>query len=120
MELLEKYTKLEKQEMELANKKEEVLKQHEQVFNAIKELDNQANEIATQKAEMREQLMAVMEEKNIKKFDNDFLTITYVAPTTRVGVDTTKLKEEFEEIYLQCLKETPVKASIRIKVKEEK
>ena len=66
---------------------------------------------------MREQLLVAMEETNVKKLENDILTITYVEPTTRVGVDTDKLKTEFEEIYLQCLKETPVKASVRIKLK---
>jgi predicted phage-related endonuclease len=117
MELLEEYTELEKKEMELATLRNEILSKHEGIFNAIKELDTQASELANRKAEMKEQLLVAMENSNVKKFENDILTITYVAPTTRVGVDTDKLKAEYEEVYLQCIKETPVKASIRIKLK---
>lgn len=117
MELLEKYTELEKEEMALVLKKDEVLKKHEEVFLAIRELDNKSSELSKAKEEMKKELMVAMEEKDIKKFENDVVAITYVAPTTRVGVDTDKFKTEFEDIYLQCLKETPVKASLRIKVK---
>lgn len=119
MELLEKYTELEKEEMALVLKKDEILKSNELIFKAITEIDSKANELANKKAEMREQLLIAMEENNVKKFENDLLMITYVAPTTRIGIDNDKLKNEFEDVYLQCLKETPVKSSVRIKIKND-
>jgi hypothetical protein len=45
------------------------------------------------------------------------MTITYIEPTMRVSVDQKKLKQEYEEVYLECVKESSVKSSIRIKVK---
>jgi uncharacterized protein (UPF0335 family) len=58
-----------------------------------------------------------MEMHGIKSIDNEYMTITYIEPTTRVSVDQKKLKQEYEEVYLECVKETPVKSSIRIKRK---
>jgi uncharacterized protein (UPF0335 family) len=58
-----------------------------------------------------------MELHGIKSIDNEYMTITYIEPTTRVSVDQKKLKQEHEEVYLECVKESSVKSSIRIKVK---
>jgi len=56
-----------------------------------------------------------MEEKGIKKFDNGQISITYIEPTTRVSVDSKKLKEELPDVYKKYSKESEVKASIKIK-----
>lgn len=116
---LDEYTSLERLELELENEREIILRKNTEIFNAIKDLDKKAETIAEEKAIMRGALLEEMEKRGVKKFDNDFLTITYIAPTVRVGVDSDKLKEKYEAIYLDCLKETPVKASLRIKIKNE-
>lgn len=61
-----------------------------------------------------------MESNGTKKYENDFIAITYVESTTRVTVDSKKLKELHEDIYNECSKVSNVKSSIRIKVKENK
>jgi predicted phage-related endonuclease len=58
-----------------------------------------------------------MEKHGVKSIDNEYMTITYIEPTTRVSVDQKKLKEEHEEVYLECVKETSVKSSLRIRRK---
>ena len=50
-----------------------------------------------------------------KSFENDFLKITYKAPTTRKSVDTKALKDE--GLYDLYLKETPVKSSVTVTFK---
>lgn len=114
--VIEEYIKLENEELEIVNKKNEILAKSE-VFEIVKALEEKANEIATKKEEMKTSLKEAMENNNVKKFENDIISVTYVAPTTRVGVDTDKLKTEYEEVYLDCLKETQVKSSIRLKIK---
>lgn len=69
------------------------------------------------KKDLMEKLKLKMEEKGIKKFDNDYISVTYIDETLRVGVDADKLKTEHEEVYLECLKETKVSSSVRIKMK---
>ena len=58
-----------------------------------------------------------MESKGIIKLDTDELTISYVAPTDRETLDTKALREELPDIYDTYAKISPVKSSIRIKLK---
>ena len=66
---------------------------------------------------MREKLLVAMEKNNIKKFENEFVSFTYMAPTTRNSVDSKKLKEKHPDIYDECLKTSKVSASVKIAVK---
>jgi hypothetical protein len=63
------------------------------------------------------EIQQAMEERGIKKFENDFITITYIEETSRVSLDQKSLKEQDFDIYLKYAKESPVKPSVRIKVK---
>lgn len=56
-----------------------------------------------------------MEGKGIKKFDNGQISITYIAPYQKKTIDSEMLKQNYENIYNACLKESEVKASIKIK-----
>lgn len=64
-----------------------------------------------------EAIQQAMEANGVKKFENDIITITYVDPTTRVSLDQKALKENDFDLYLKYAKESPVKASVRIKCK---
>jgi predicted phage-related endonuclease len=66
---------------------------------------------------LRDELKVAMKANGVKKFDNDFLSITYVAETERVTIDTKKLKEEKPDLWNEYSKTTPVKDSVRIKIK---
>lgn len=63
----------------------------------------------------REAVLSEMQLKGIKKFDNGQISITYIEPTTRVSIDSKKLKEELPDVYKKYSKESEVKASIKIK-----
>lgn len=106
-ELLQKY----------ANNELEISKLEEEMTMAITKLKNTQSALKEANEEIRTQIMKSMENNEIKKYENDFISITYVAPTTKNTVDTKKLKEEYTDIYNKCLKTSDVKASLRIKVK---
>ena len=80
------------------------------IENAKKELDRQYKEY-------KEALLEAMEQNGIKKFESDEIVITYVEPTERFGIDTKKLWKDYKKVALECETLTPVKASIRIKVR---
>lgn len=84
---------------------------------AISGMKEQQEILQKQNEELKEKIKLAMEQNNIKKYENDMLSITYISPSKRKSVDATKLKEEYEDIYLECLKEINVKSSIRIKLK---
>lgn len=69
------------------------------------------------KKTISEQLTKAMEKFNIKKFENELLSITYIAETVRASVDSKLLKEKYPDIASECTKIQKVKASVRITLK---
>ena len=88
-----------------------------EVSKKIAEFERQVKEIKAKEDELKQAILAEMESKNIIKLDTDALAITYVAPTTRETLDSKALKEELPDIYDTYVKISPVKASVRLKLK---
>ncbi len=59
-----------------------------------------------------------MEEQDIATYDGEHVRISYVAQHPTDRVDTAKLREEYPEVYENCIKTTLTKASVRITVKK--
>lgn len=83
----------------------------------IAEFEKQLKIIKEQEDELKQAILEEMENKNIIKIETDDLAITYVAPTDRETLDSKSLKADMPEIYDEYVKITPVKSSIRLKVK---
>lgn len=101
-----------------SNNELEINNIEEKITVMIKDLQDKRTKLEESNNQIKEQIKQQMEVNNIKKYDNDYMSITYVAATQRVTVDSKKLKEKYNEIYNECSKVSDVKASIRIKVKE--
>lgn len=104
--------------LKYSNNELELNKIEEQISIAIADLQNKQQELQTKNEEIKEQIKQSMEKNEVKKYENDFISITYVAPTTRTTIDSKLLKEKYENIYNECSKISDVKSSIRIKVKD--
>lgn len=90
--------------------------------SAIKELINlekQSEEIEKKKKEIHRMLLEEMENKGIKKYEDDNIIITYIDPTTRETFDSKALKEEDIDTYDKYIKIVNVKSSVRVKIKEQ-
>lgn len=87
------------------------------VIKAISDITVQKKALEEQEKVMREKLQAAMEQFGVKSFDNEFIRVTYIAPTTRTSLDSTKLKKEHPEIAQAYQKVSNVKASVKIEVK---
>lgn len=88
------------------------------LINTISSIEQQKKALEEQSKTMRERLLQAMEQYGVKKFENDVLSVTYVAPTTRTSIDSTRLKKELPEVAEKYSKTSNVKASIKIVVKE--
>lgn len=86
----------------------------EQIIIKAKEEQKRAEE--TQK-EVYNAILKAMEEQGVKTYETDTMKITYVAPTTRVTLDTARLKKENPLVAKAYEKETETKASLRITLK---
>jgi len=77
---------------------------------AIKEQEKQIEDF-------KEKILAVMEDKNIKKISTDYLDITYKAPTVRETFESKLFGLEHPELYAKYKKQSIVKSSIQLKIK---
>lgn len=90
------------------------------ILKTLGDLEVEAKNIKNQQETLKIDLLNAMETHGVKKWDNDVMTISYVAPTTRTSVDSTKLKKELPDVFSKYSKVSNVKSSIRIKLKEDK
>jgi regulator of replication initiation timing len=91
-----------------------------ELFSLEMAIANIEDAVASAKArrdEFRERLYNLMEEKSILKLENENMKITRIFPTTRKGVDSKMLSENYPDIYQKVIKETNVKGSIKITLK---
>lgn len=85
---------------------------------AVAALRERLDALRETEAELKAKVLAKMEETGTTKFENNVLKISYVAPSIRNSIDVTRLKEDKPDIAAEYMKQTKVKSSIRIKIKE--
>ena len=86
----------------------------------IAQFERQLKVIKEQEELLKKAILEEMECKGIIKLEDEIngISITYVAETTRETFDSKKFKKENPDVYDEYVKISPVKSSIRIKVKE--
>lgn len=99
---------------------EEELEDLEELMEDIKSKEEELNLLKEKVDKVKETLYGTMEKEGIKTVDRNNLKITYVAPSTRVSVDSKKLQKEEPEIYKKYVKTTTVAGSIKITLMGEK
>lgn len=87
------------------------------VADAIASFERDIKLLKKHEDDLKAAILAEMEAKGIIKLDNEFLTITYVAPTDRETLNSKQLRADLPDIYDEYVEMKPVKSSIRIKVK---
>lgn len=76
-----------------------------------------AKEIKAKQDELKARILDEMEQKCILKLETPEMTISYIAASDRETLDSKAIKEELPDIYDSYCKLSPVKASIRIKLR---
>lgn len=88
------------------------------ISNKLTIFEKQLKEIKQQEEIIKQAILSEMEAENILSIETDDLKISYVAPFDREIFDTKTFQKENQELYDNYVKMTPVKSSIRIKLKE--
>lgn len=86
-------------------------------MDEIKEIEKLSKALKERQDKVRAELQKVMEDNNIIKFESDEIVVNYIAPTTRESFDSKQLKADNPDLYDLYVKLSPVKATIKIKVK---
>lgn len=103
--------------MELIKVENEIGILDTEVSKKVAEFEKAIKEIKEKEEELKQNILTEMESKNILKLETDDLTITYIAPSERETFDSKKFREENSDLYDEYVKFSPVKSSIRVKVK---
>lgn len=88
-----------------------------EAIRMITEITVQKKKLDEQEKLMKKKLLEAMEKYGVKKFENEQVVFTYIAPTTRTSIDSDALKKALPEVYKFYQKTSPVSASVKIKVK---
>ena len=96
-----------------------ILATEEQITGLIHTHQIQLKALQKQEIELKTAIKEAMEANNVKKFESDLLTITYIAPVDRTIVDSKRLRDEKPDLFNEYSKISKVSSSIRIKVKNE-
>lgn len=91
--------------MTLAKFEEQNLK----VFQQMRDITEQAKQLKEQEKEIKEHLKQAMEEHDVKKIDNEFVTITYIAESETVKVDWKEVQIEEPDFYKELLEDFTVR-----------
>lgn len=67
--------------------------------------------------EIKEALKNAMEKYNVSKYENEYIKVTYKNASTRITVDSKKLKEDLPGIYEEYSKIVNVSSYINIDIK---
>lgn len=80
-------------------------------------IQNEAALAIKNREKLISKIYSEMEKNNVKKIDNDLMTITRILPNKRIKIDSKKLLSEYPTIYNNMIKETNIKGTVRITLK---
>ena len=84
------------------------------------ELEDAMKKLKQAEKKKKKEILSEMEEKGILKIENETMTISYIGATGRETFNSKKFRADNPDLYDEYVTISPVKSSIRIKVKERK
>ena len=103
--------------MKLINIENNVALLNADISKQLAEFEKTIKEIKEKEDNLKQAILNEMESKGIVKIDTDDLTINYIASADRETFDSKTFRENHADLYDEYIKFTPVKSSIRIKLK---
>lgn len=77
----------------------------------------EAKEMEEKTKEIKEALRNAMEKYNVSKYENEHIKVTYTKASTRITVDSKKLKDDLPGIYNEYSKIVNVSSYVNIDIK---
>lgn len=86
----------------------------------IAEFERKLKEIKEAEDELRQRILAEMEQKDIKKIETEEMTVIYKASYDKETFQSKEFRADNPDLYDSYVKMSPCKASVTIKIKEGK
>lgn len=101
------------QKQEIVNASSDLIPSQNEVITVLRAMDD----LKKKETELKERLLAWMQENGHKKFENDDIIITRVLGGETTKFDSATFKKEQAELYNKYCKTTKTSDSLRIKIK---
>jgi len=88
-------------------------KKAKELVEEYTQLQNEINKLLERQKEIKQKLMEKMVESDIKKFEHENVSVTYIPETTQKRFDSKTFKIEHPDLYNKYIKEVAMKATIR-------
>ena len=89
----------------------------QETVDKLVEFEKLLKDLKQKEDELKARILEQMETFGVVSIDAPEVRISYVAPTNREVFDSKTFRKDFEDLYDEYVVVTPVKSSIRIKVK---
>ena len=89
-----------------------------EVASKLAEFERMAEDIKNKQNELKQKILAEMEEHGILKIETDDLTISYVASYPKENFNSKLFRKDNPDLYDKYVNISTVSASVRMKVKE--
>ena len=106
--------------LEKTEEEKQFLKELYDAEKVIAYYENEKKLAEENRNKVRDKIIEIMKEQGITKFENENISITYIAPTDAETFDSKRFKEENPDTYKEYVKITHKKESVRITLKEKK
>ena len=83
----------------------------------IAEFERKMKEIKEAEDALKQSILDEMSKKNILKIETEEMTISYICPSERETFDSKRFRAEHADLFDEYVKLSPVKASVRLKLK---
>ena len=103
--------------MELIRVENEIAILDPLVSERVADFERKIKLLKEEEDKLKEEILKEMEKNQILKIDTPDILISYIAPTDRETFDSKTFRVNHGDLYDEYVKMTPVKSSIRIKVK---
>jgi predicted phage-related endonuclease len=90
----------------------------ESLVEELAAVSAEKNRIVEQDAEIRSRMVELMQKQRIRSVEGAGISVCYVEGATRTGVDTERLKAEYPDVAVRCVKQTLIKPFLKVKVKD--
>lgn len=89
------------------------------ITQTIANIATEKKKLDAEDEKMRKELKEAMEQYGFTSFENEYVKITYVEPSTKTSVDSKKLKKDLPDIYEKYSKTSDVTGYVKISVKQD-
>lgn len=113
-DVLNDYTKLENDKSNIQQELDKFKQSHLDIFNEYQAILDKIAKVSDQQTLLKEELTESLENSGLKRISNNKYNVTFVSATIKTTFDRKKFEAKYPVLCKQFLKESPVKAYVKI------